>query len=457
MIGDHISEIVTDYVSRVHLSLLEQDAKTYNSVIDISREALAKFPDEVHDTAIESLYDVLVQTGLLGVAVTSDDEESTDPGSQVVLHSVTGTEEHESDPAELQHSAIPSPAASASSSSSASADTSASDIVIKRKKNKAKAARKAKVVKAKARAKANEEKAVEEIDETEFYEPKNAEVVEPAAAAEPEAEVVESVVVEPEPEAEVVEPAVVANAATEPVEETADADRRPSPSIAKKQRDTFLAESLGIQTNRLKYNAATFALIQKDMFEFWQALDKYYNAAVYNTSRFAKEKRGKYAVYMDGRLQKICDSHDRAKNFSHHHTRPFPFGTFIVRIGEEWAVKEPVWIEPSRWCRFQKKLGEQLSQFKEFVCHKANRVGTWFLENPLPVVTVLFLFLAYYVIVNQTERGGEMTVTYRMVEVNDAISSFHDQMAPQKSGTNSRFIDGIKIPGQRGEQMCRYR
>jgi hypothetical protein len=404
---------------------------------------LLNFPEEIHDTAVETLYDVLVQTGLLVEVVPAGEDDTQDPNNQI--QGLTVSEEFVgTDPSELQHSAVPSPA------------SSEADIAIKRKKNKKSKARKAARTKAKAKTKANE---VEDVfvdaltvDDNVLSEESVAAVVEEEvvteAAVVEEEVVTEAAVVEEEAEAEA--EVVAAEAEAEPRK-----DARVRPSDVRRQRDSFLAESLGIHLNRLKYNQSVASELKYDVLEFWKALDKYYNVAVYNTSHFTKEKHGRYAVYVDGRLQKICDSQERAKQFTH--TRPFPFGTFIVRIGDEWSVKEPVWTEPSRWHRFKTKLGEQLRQLKDGVHRKANQIGLWFLENPLPVISVLFLLLAYFVIVNQTERSGEMTVTYRMVDINDAAASFQDEMSSRKGGTNSRYIGGVKIPGRQGEQMCRYR
>ena len=198
------------------------------------------------------------------------------------------------------------------------------------------------------------------------------------------------------------------------------------PSTVRKERDAFLAESLGIPTSRLKYNQATLERIPATVLEHWHFLDELYCASVYNTTQFAKDKNGRYAVFVDGHLHNIYDTRERASRFTHN--KIFPFGTYIVCIGDEWNVKEPIVsttaidTERSRqWNQLRVRLGKQIKDVKAIVHKKTHDIATWLLDNPLIVLSVIVGIMVYALIVNQTPESGQVFVHYAMFEIDEHI------------------------------------
>lgn len=301
-------DIVTDYVSRVHLSLLERDVADYDTMVRISREILSKFPEEHHDMAADNLYRVLLELGMLAESDSGDDDPKT-----VELKTVELPMSPTEDPVlpSAQPSAMPSPVLSATTASPVPA-------------------------------------IAEEITE----------------------------------------------------------EMKIRPSTLHKQRDAYLADSLDISVARLKYNRSTherLSKLQPSVLEFWQFLDESYSAATYACTRFGKEKIGKYAVFVDGRLQQVYDTHERASDFKH--ARAFPFNTYIVCIGDKWEVRDPC---RRTYNRFQ-NVYAQLTKV-------VNGIGHWLLDHPLTITSILMAILAYYIITNQPPSADEFVgaVHYRM-------------------------------------------
>jgi hypothetical protein len=110
-------------------------------------------------------------------------------------------------------------------------------------------------------------------------------------------------------------------------------NRRLTPKHYRKQRDMIAAQATKLSYKNLKYNNGLLGRFDESLLEEWKSNDRDYNRVVFESTKFAKEKKDLYVLIMNGKIKGYYSSIEQTKKSKQIESKSFPFTAFIGRIG----------------------------------------------------------------------------------------------------------------------------